>query len=122
MSDKTDKSGHIDGTHVFTGQQSMKGFKLNRFAYSLNHESNRNAYKDDPLAYMESYGLSQWEKERVLELDYKKLVEEGGGNIYMLIKVGAVAGAGLATIGAQQRGETLEEFMKTRNVRLPENE
>lgn len=122
MSKKTGHSDHIPGTYIFTGQRSKQGLKLNRFAYSLNQASNREAYVQDPNAYMDSFGLSQWEKERVLAGDYKSLVEEGGGNIYMLIKVGSVAGAGLVTLGAQQRGETKDEFMKTRNVALRENE
>ena len=71
---------------------------------------------------MQSFGLSEWEKERILDRDYKSLVEQGGGSIYMLLKIGSVTGEGLATLGAQQRGETKEEFMKTRNVALKENQ
>jgi protocatechuate 4,5-dioxygenase alpha chain len=122
MSKESGHSDHIPGTYVFTGQRSKQGLKLNRFAYSLNEAKNREAYIQDPEAYMDSCGLSQWEKEKVLAGDFKTLVEDGGGNIYMLIKVGAVAGAGLATLGAQQRGETKDEFMKSRNVALRENE
>ena len=121
MSKETGHSDHIPGTYVFTGQRSKQGLKLNRFAYSLREAKNREAYKQDPVAYMDSCGLSAWEKEKVLEGDVKSLVEEGGGSIYMLIKLGAVTGAGLAAMGAQQRGETQEEFMKTRNVPLKEN-
>jgi len=122
MSKKTGHSDHIPGTYVFTGQRSKLGFDLNRFAFSFNHEENREAFKADPEAYMDRFGLSQWQKERVLARDYKSLVEESGGNIYMLIKLGAVVGEGLTTLGAQQRGESTKEFMKTRNVKLPENE
>ena len=70
---------------------------------------------------MNSYGLSAWEKQKVKEKDWKALIEEGGGNIYMLLKVGAMTGDGLVPIGAQQRGESVEEFMKTRNVPLRQN-
>ena len=122
MSRTTGHSDHIPGTYVFTGQRSKQGLKLNRFAYSLNEERNREAYKQDPVGYMDRYGLSEWEKEKVLAGDYKTLVEEGGGNIYMLIKLGGVKGAGLVALGAQQRGETPKEFMETRNVPLKENE
>ena len=122
MSKETGHSDHIPGTYVFTGQRSKQGLKLNRFGYSLNEAKNRETYRQDPVAYMDSCGLSHWEKERVLAGDFRSLVEQGGGCIYMLLKVGGVAGAGLATLGAQQRGETKEEFMKTRNVALRENE
>jgi hypothetical protein len=45
--------------------------------------------------------------------DWKGLVA-AGGNIYVLIKVGGAVGQNLLQMGAQMRGETLEEFMKTR--------
>ena len=43
-------------------------------------------------------------------------MDEHGGNIYMIIKIGAVIGHGLYQIGAHQRGETYEEFLSTRNA------
>lgn len=121
MSNKSKYVDHIEGTFVFTGQRSKQGLKLNRFAYSLNEKKNRDAYIADPVAYMDSCGLTDWEKTKVLEGDVKSLIEQGGGSIYMLLKLGSVTGAGLASLGAQQRGETLEEFMATRNVALKEN-
>ncbi|MEH6576882.1 MAG: protocatechuate 3,4-dioxygenase [Amphritea sp.] len=121
MSSKTEYKDHIPGTYVFTGQRSKQGLKLNHFAYSLNEAKNREAYLADPAGYMDSCGLSEWEKQKVLEGDVKSLIEQGGGSIYMLLKLGSVTGAGLASLGAQQRGETLEEFMATRNVALKEN-
>jgi hypothetical protein len=39
----------------------------------------------------------------------------------MLIKIGAVTGDGLTSIGAQQRGESQDEFMASRNVPLRQN-
>ena len=121
MSKDSGHTDHIPGTFVFTGKRSQKGLKLNRFAYSLHEAKNREAFKADPDAYMDSCGLSEWEKQKIKENDGKALVEEGGGSIYMLIKLGAVTGQGLADMGAQQRGETKEEFVKTRNVPLRQN-
>ena len=121
MSRETGYSDNIPGTCVFTGQRSQKGLKLNSFAYSLHKAGNREAYRQDPEDYMDSYGLSAWEKQKVKEKDWKALIEEGGGNIYMLLKVGAITGDGLVPIGAQQRGESVEEFMKSRNVPLRQN-
>jgi len=121
MSRETGHTDHIPGTFVFTGQRSKKGLNLNRFAFSLHEAENREAYLKDPEGYMNSCGLSEWEKQKVLAGDYKSLIEEGGGSIYMLLKMGSVTGEGLASLGAQQRGESKEEFMKTRNVPLREN-
>jgi len=121
MTKDSGHSDHIPGTVVFTGQRSQQGLKLNRFAYSLHEAGNREAYKQDPGAYMDGYGLSTWEKQKIKEKDWKSLVEEGGASIYMLVKIGAITGDGLASYGAQQRGETKEEFLKTRNVPLRQN-
>ena len=121
MSRETGHRDHIPGTHVFTGKRSQKGLGLNRFAYSLRTAENRAAFAEEPDGYMDRYDLSEWEKERIAARDWKALVEEGGGSIYMLIKIGAVTGDGLTAIGAQQRGETHEEFIATRNVALRQN-
>ena len=104
MSEETGHTDHIPGTCVFTGQRSQAGLRLNRFAYSLHEAKNREAYASEPVGYMNSFGLSDWEKEKITEKDWKALIEEGGGSIYMLIKIGAVTGDGLTQIGAQQRG------------------
>ena len=122
MTRKTGHTDHIPGTFVFTGQRSQQGLKLNRFAHSLHKAPNREAYTEDPDKYMDQYDLSDWEKQKVKDKDWKALVEEGGASIYMLLKVGAITGDGLASYGAQQRGETKEEFLKTRNVKLRQNE
>lgn len=121
MSRETGHSDHIPGTFVFTGQRSKRGLKLNRFAYSLHEADNREAFKNDPDGYMDRFDLTSWEKERVKDKDWKSLVEQGGASIYMLLKIGAVTRDGLASFGAQQRGETLEEFLNTRNVPLRQN-
>lgn len=121
MSTDADEKENIPGTSVFTGQKSRKGYALNRFAYSLHDEKNREAYRNDPDQYMDTCGLSDWEKEKVKARDWKALINDGGGSIYMLIKIGAVTGDGLVAIGAQQRGESVEEFMKSRNVPLRQN-
>ena len=121
MSNDTGHTDHIPGTFVFTGQRSKRGMQLNRFAYSLHLAPNRDAFKADPDEYMDRFRLSDWEKQKVKEKDWKYLVEEGGGSIYMLLKVGAITNDGMGSIGAQQRGETLDEFMSTRNVQLRQN-
>lgn len=121
MDKDTGHTDHIPGTFVFTGQRSRQGLKVNRFAYSLHKAENRASFEQAPEEYMDGFGLSPWEKQKVLEKDWKALVEEGGASIYMLLKIGAVTKDGLASFGAQQRGETLEEFMGTRNVPLRQN-
>lgn len=117
MSVQVDRSKPIPGTTVFDGRESRKGYRLNRFAMSFADAANREAFKADEEAYMERYGLSEQEKQFMRDRDFRGLIEECGGNIYMIMKIGACTGHGLYHIGAQLRGQSFEAFMETRNAR-----
>ena len=116
MSESRDDLRNIEGTYVFDGGQSRKGYRLNKFFFSLNKAENRAAYREDSEALMERFGLSDWEKRKLREKDWLALAREGGANIYFMYKMGSVTGDSLQHIGAAFRGETLEEFLSTRNV------
>jgi len=51
----------------------------------------------------------------VVARDWLKLIHLGA-NSYILMKIGATIGIGHYHQGAQERGETYEEFLATRNV------
>jgi protocatechuate 4,5-dioxygenase, alpha chain len=106
----------IEGTTVFTGARSQQGYRINKFAMSLTDPQNRDAFKADERGYMRRFGLSESEMDLVGKRDWKGLVG-AGGNIYVLIKVGGAVGQNLLQMGAQMRGESLDEFMKTRPSR-----
>lgn len=106
----------IEGTYVFDGAQSRKGYRLNKFFFSLNRAENRAAFKEDAEGLMDRFGLTDWEKEKVRGKDWLALAREGGANIYVMYKMGSVTGDSLQHIGAAFRGQTLEEFLGTRKV------
>lgn len=112
-----DRSRPIPGTKVFDWRESRKGYRINKFAMAFADEANRAAFAADEEAFMESYGLSEREKQLVRDRNLGALVDECGGLIYMIMKIGAATGLGLYHIGAQLRGETFEQFMATRNAR-----
>ena len=116
MSAQRDKSKPIPGTTVFDGAVSRKGYRLNKFAMSFTRAENREAFIADEEAYMATWGLSDTEKQFLRDRDFNGLIEECGGNIYMIMKIGNCTGHGLYHIGAQLRGQTFEEFMATRNA------
>lgn len=109
----TYRGAPIAGTTVFTGARSRQGYRINKFAMSLTDEANRAAFRADERAYMKSCGLTEPEIDLVAKRDWKGLVA-AGGNIYVLIKVGGAVGQNLLQMGAQMRGQSLEEFMRTR--------
>ncbi len=117
MSVQVDKSRQIPGTTVFDGRESRKGYRINKFAMAFTKPENREAFTTDEEAFVARFDLSDQEKQFLRDRDYRGLIEECGGNIYMIMKIGACTGHGLYHVGAQLRGESFEEFMETRNAK-----
>lgn len=113
MADTTYHDTPIAGTTVFTGARSSQGYRINKLAMSLIDPTNRDAFKADERGYMERFGLSESQKDLISRRDWNGLVA-AGGSIYLLIKIGGSVGENLLQMGAKMRGETLEQFMKTR--------
>jgi protocatechuate 4,5-dioxygenase alpha subunit len=109
----TYRDTELPDTVVFTGARSRQGYRLNKFAISLTDDDNRKKFRADERAYMATFGMSQHEIDSVVRRDWSSLVA-AGGNIYQLIKIGGAVGQNQLQIGAQMRGESLEQFMKTR--------
>ncbi len=109
----TYRDTQLPDTIVFTGARSRQGYRLNKFAMSLTDEDNRKKFRADERTYMATFGMSENEKDCVTRRDWAGLVA-AGGNIYLLIKIGGAVGQNLLQMGAQMRGESLEQFMKTR--------
>jgi protocatechuate 4,5-dioxygenase alpha subunit len=103
----------IAGTHVFTGELSQQGYRLNRLSMTLTKKENREAFLADEAGYMERLGLTEDERDMVRRRDWGAIVQSGG-NIYLTLKIAATVGGNLLQMGAQMRGESLESFMATR--------
>ena len=103
----------IPGTHVFTGELSQQGYRLNRLSMTLTRQENREAFLADEEAYMERLGLTGIERDLVRRRDWAAIIENGG-NIYLTLKIAATVGQNLLQMGAQMRGEDLNSFMATR--------
>lgn len=110
-----DAAGPMDppNTYVFDGRRSRQGYRINRLSMSLIDPANRDAFRADEDAYMKRFGLSDEERRMVRERDWKSMIANGG-NIYLILKIGGTVGVNLLQMGAQMRGETMEEFLKTR--------
>ena len=107
------QSTTLPGTTVFTGERSRDGYRLNRFAMSLADPVNRKEFLADETAYMTKLGLAAGEQDMVRRRDWAAMIAHGG-NIYVLLKIAGTVGQTLLQMGAQMRGETLEQFMATR--------
>ena len=75
----------------------------------------REAFKRDEEAFMARFELTEAEKNLIRKRDFKGLIE-AGMNIYAMLKIGSATGHSLYRMGAQMRGESYDEFLKTRNI------
>ena len=114
MSNSPPRDWGIADTYVFDHYYSRQGYELNKLCISLTKPENRAALKQDEDAFMKKFKLSEAQRRAIKSRDWLELIKLGG-NIYFVMKIGFVLGQGLYHIGAQQRGETYEEFMSTRN-------
>lgn len=106
----------IEGTYVFDLERSRAGYALNKMCMSLSRAENRELFLKDQLAYMRKYEVPEAQIAAIEARDWLSLTKSGG-NVYMLLKLGHLVGDGLYALGAQQRGQTLEEFLETRHAK-----
>jgi protocatechuate 4,5-dioxygenase alpha chain len=116
MTDPETAPESAEGTYVFDHRRSRQGYRLNKMCMSLTDPQNREAFLADELAYLRRYDVPEEQIRAVQARDWLAMVKQGG-NIYMLIKLGHLVGEGLYAAGAQQRGETLEQFLETRGAK-----
>jgi protocatechuate 4,5-dioxygenase alpha chain len=106
----------ISGAPVFTGERSRAGYRLNRMAMSLTDPANRASFVANETSYLQGMGLTDAEVDLVRRRDWKGIIE-GGGNIYLIIKIAGALGIALYEVGAHTAGMSLEQFMAQRKGR-----
>ena len=99
----------IPGTTVFTGERSQQGYALNRLAMSLTDPAKREEFRTDEAGYMRGMGLSDSDVGLVRRRDWAGMIH-AGGSIYLVIKIAGTLGQNLLQVGAQMRGQTLDQL------------
>lgn len=105
----------LTGTYPFTLARSVKGFRLNTFLHALTDPQHRAAFLGDEEKALAAAGLTAEECAMVRQRDLRAMIQYGV-SFFMLEKLGAVTGVSNLHIYAAMRGETLEQFQKTRNA------
>jgi gallate dioxygenase len=105
----------LPGTYIFDLQRSARALRLNRFLHGLTRLEPRGLFKENPEDAFEKAGLSSEERRMVRELDWAALIRYGA-SFFCLEKLARVTGVSNPEMVAAFRGETLEQFLKTRNV------
>ena len=99
----------IPGTLVFDGDAAQAGYAINAMCYSFNLAENREAFLQDEEAYMDSFGLSDDQREAVRNRDVLGMLT-AGGNVYYLAKLAGILGLNVQDLGSLQTGMSVEEF------------
>lgn len=107
----------LEGTYPFTLDKSVKAYRLNDFLHRLIEPGHRKLFLTDREASFEQAGLTDEERDMVRRLDWRAMIHYGV-IFFMLEKLGAVVGTSNLHIYAAMRGQSLEDFQKTRNAQV----
>ena len=118
------KSGHelagaekLEGTYPFDFSVSQRAWRINDFLHRLIEPAHRERFVNDQEALFEEFGLAEEERAMIRERRWIDLIRYGV-IFFLLEKMGAVIGVGNIDIYASMRGQSVEEFQKTRNVSM----
>lgn len=105
----------LQGTYPFDLRRSVKTYRMNKFLHDMIRPEHRQAFLLDEEASYARAGLSDEEKDLLRRRDWRAMIHYGA-IFFGLEKLGAVLGISNLHIYAAMRGQSLEEFMKTRNA------
>jgi len=107
----------LEGTYPYTLERSAKGYALNKCLHRLIEPQWRQRFLAEPEALYEESGLSEEERDLLRRRDWRGLIHYGV-IFFVLEKLGAVLGVSNLDIYAAMRGQSTEDFMKTRNQQV----
>jgi len=105
----------LPGTHPFTLDVSVNAYRINEFLHRMVDPAHRQAFLRDPEAAFAAAGLTEEERDLIRRRDWRGMIHYGV-IFFVLEKLGAVVGLSNLHIYAAMRGETLEDFQRTRNA------
>lgn len=94
---------------MFDGEQSRRGYRLNKFCMSLRSAQNRAAFLAGEAAYCDAHGLLADQREAVLGRDWVRMLDLGG-SIFCVFKLAMVDGRSMQYLGGAFSGVTEAEF------------
>jgi gallate dioxygenase len=105
----------LHGSYPFTLARSVKGYRLNKFLHRLTDPAWRAQFRSNQDALFEGSALTAEERELVRRLDWRGMIRYGV-SFFMLEKLAAVVGVSNLHVYAAMRGESLEQFLGTRQA------
>ncbi len=107
----------LTGTYPFTLDRSVKGYRINYFLHELIKPEFRAQFLKDAEPLFQQYELTEQERDMIRRRDWRALIQYGV-IFFLLEKLGAVVGTTNLHIYAAMRGQSLEDFQKTRNAQV----
>ena len=108
---------NLEGTYPFDLKRSVEHYNLNKFLHDLVIPEHRQAFLADPEASFEKAGLPENERDMIRRRDWQGLIRYGA-IFFVLEKLAAITGVSNPAVYAAFRGQTLEDFLKTRNTQV----
>lgn len=105
----------IEGTYPFTLERSVRAYRINSYLHQLIDPVFRERFRNDPESTYEEAGLTGEERDLISRRDWRGMIHYGV-IFFLLEKLGAVSGVSNLHIYAAMRGQSLEDFQKTRNA------
>ncbi len=105
----------LTGTYVFDLRVCHRTLAFNRFFWNMIRADARARFCDDEEAAMDEAGLTETERTLVRNRDWIGIVRYGV-NFFVLEKWARVVKTTNLEVYALMRGESFEDFMKTRRV------
>ena len=113
---QTKGAEELEGTYPFTLERSVERYRINRYLHQLIDPAFRRRFLADPDATFAEAGLTPEERAMIARRDWQALIRYGV-IFFLLEKLGAVVGVSNLHIYAAMRGQSLEDFQKTRNTK-----
>jgi gallate dioxygenase len=107
----------LPGTYPFTLDRSVKTYRINSFLHRLIEPEYRRRFLADPEPMFAQAGLTDEERDLLRRRDWRGLTHYGV-IFFLLEKLAAVVGTTNLHVYAAMRGQTLEDFQKTRNAQV----
>jgi gallate dioxygenase len=104
----------LQGTYPYTLARSVKALRINKFLHSLTNADARVSFRENEEACYEAAQLSAEERSLIRSRNWQGLIHYGA-IFFVLEKFAAVLGLSNLHVYAAMRGQTLDDFLKTRN-------
>lgn len=107
----------LEGSYPFNFDRSSRAYRLNKYLHGIIQPELRGRFLYDREGSYVRGGLTEEEKEMLRKLDWRALIRYGV-IFFILEKLGAAVGVPNQAIYAAMRGESLEDFQKTRKTQV----